>query len=417
MEETKHLDEIDLKVLVTGILRNYKVLLLTAFAFAFVAAFLSRYVLTKKYESYALILPSDRQENSASSALQGMASSMGLTQFLGQGTATDSLARYGVILRSRSILEMAAANPAISEKLLEKKQIDPLASEADRILQGASYMGQGAFFDSEDQVIRVRFRDPDPVFAKLATSALLESLQKFLDSTMVARAKSTENFVAERLIEAEETLKEIETASLAMQKSEGVVQFPSQSSLAISSAANLRSQLMEKDLEINMYKEILKNSSEVKRLESERRQISSQIEKLMSGESKNLANKNGVKAVDIFTPIRNIPSLGMEIARSERGYLSQVKVVELLRQQLEISKIETKKSEPSFQVIDPPILSRVPTSPKLSLNVLLGFFLGLSLATLFVVFFTQFSTTKLPKSFSKIVVVTQKSAVKESTGS
>ncbi len=407
----KHSEEIDLKILASVLFRNYKILILTSFAFAIFAYGISKFVLPKKYESSATILPSDSNESSANAAMQGLASSMGFSRLLSFGSGNESLSRYSIILKSRTLAEMTASNTAVFAGLVEKGAIDTKASAPDQNRQAVGYIAEELLVEAEEPVLRVRFQDKSPEFARLVATTLVDNLQVFLNKNMTTRAKSTELFVEDRLRESEENLKEIEASYLAVQKSQGVVQFPSQSGLALSTAANLRSQLVEKELEINMYKDILRDSAEVKRLESERNQIQSQIEKLIMGKKQTPGSKAD-KAIDIFTPIQNIPGLGMEIARSERNYMAQVKVVELLRQQYEVAKIETKRNEPNFQVVDSPIAARWPSSPNVKLNAALGFAFGLFLSVLFVLFFSQFSSAQLPKSISKIVVVTDQSGRK-----
>ncbi|MGA0164856.1 MAG: hypothetical protein ACO3LE_11555, partial [Bdellovibrionota bacterium] len=210
-----------------------------------------------------------------------------------------------------------------------------------------------------------------------------------------------EVFVEERLAEAEADLKQAEEAYLDLQKEEGVVALPSQVSLALSTASQIRSNIIEKEMEIDLLKSIMKDSSEIQRLESEKAQLEAQLKKIISGKEGARSKKNATP--DILTPLSKSSGLEFQFANVEREYMIKTKIIELLTQQLEIAKIETKKNEPAFQVIDAPKVAVFASSPNKKLNTALGFVLGFILSAFAVLILNQFQ--RLPPYITRVVHV------------
>lgn len=66
-----------------------------------------------------------------------------------------------------------------------------------------------------------------------------------------------------------------------------------------------------------------------------------------------------------------------QIAKSQREYLVQSKVLEALKQQYEQAQIDSKREELMFSIIDPPLLPMKPSGPRFVVFTLMGLILGL----------------------------------------
>jgi uncharacterized protein involved in exopolysaccharide biosynthesis len=392
-------DEIDLREVILLLWRNKFLIAGCSFAFATVAALVSIFHLIPQYNSKAVIM--EARDNGASSNFRGMGDSSPFAAFLSFGGPGQTMLRYHEILASRQLVaHIVDENNLLSRLNVEIPAEDPKGR--DRAREGLiSRLRSATTLTAESAVLRIEVRDPDPVFARDMVKWYLESLRDYIRSNLVTQARSTEIFIAERLVEVETALRETELQYTALKEDQGVVQLPSQINFSLGTASQLRSQIIEKDMQIALYKDIMRDSSEVIRLEQEKKQLETQLLRLIEGSG--VSKSESKKLVNIFTPLGDSSALQFKFANAERNYLTQVKLAELLRQQLEMARIESKKSEPVFQIIDEPVESVFPVSPNKRLNTVLGFLLGMIISTFAVLVLNQFQS--LPRTITRIIKV------------
>lgn len=388
--ELKEVDELDLRDLVLYLMGYWKLILGTAFGFAVIAALWSLFVMTPKYESYAVIAPSKAGGGERMlSALEGA----GLGSLLSMSDLNEQLTRYVEILGSRTLIR----NMIREENLLDRFGVtieDPESLEGrktfEQLVNRLKGSAQVAF---EPPVIRLAYVDPDPVLARDMVNLYIKHLQKFVSQNAVSEAKNAERFIAERIEEVEQSLQKAEAEYVKLHQKEGVFQLPTQLGFSLSTVSQLRAQLIEKDLEIALYRDVMKDAGQVELLEDEKKQIEAQIAKLIEGER--AAGKP--KHENVLTPLKQGPSLSLEFADVERNYLAQVKILEILKQQYELARIESKKEEILFHVIDEAAVGIWPVSPRKKLNTALGFLLGifLTVSILFIRFQFQSQPIRL----------------------
>lgn len=394
-------DEVEIKELVVLLFANWKQICITTFLFAGIAALWSVYILKPNYESYAVIMP--QSEQSLSSAVRGMSGGGGFfAQLANIGVSQDTV-RYEQLLRSRTLLTALIEHKDLLNKL--EVPFDPQNEYSkQRATEGlVRYLRGGTSVDVNGNVLRVGHQDTNPEISFTIVQGYLEQLNKSIQENSLTQAKSAELFIEDRLKEASENLEQIEKKYLALQQAKGVIELPSQLGLTLSTASNLRSQLIEKEMEIELFKNIMKDSSELQRLESEKQQIEAQLKRLVGMGKQGGKNSKNRSDVEVFTPLGEGAVLSFQFGEAERQYLAQVRLVELLTQQLEIAKIETKKNEPMFEVIDAPIKATLPIGPSKKLITIVAGTLGFILACLFVIFANQFRS--LPRSVNRALVL------------
>jgi len=394
-------DEIDLREVFLLLWSNRYVIGAISFGFAFVAALVSFFVLTPQFESSAVIMPA--RSSNVNSGLSALANQSGLGAFLNFTGGDQEVTRFVEILKSRDLAEKILSEAQMPKFVQDPQTIPEAGSREYREMRERliKRFQSATSVENQGNVIRLSFQSPSAELSAETVELYLQGLQDFIESNLVTQAKRTEVFVEERLAEAEANLRQAEEDYLQLQKEEGVVALPSQVNLALNAASRIRSQIIEKEMEIELLKTIMKDSSEVRRLESEKTQLEAQLKKIISGKEGSRSKKSTTP--DILTPLSKSSGLEFQFGNVEREYMVKSKIIELLTQQLEIAKIETKKNEPAFQVIDTPKVAVFASSPKKRLNTAIGFVVGFILSAFAVLILNQFR--RLPPYITRVVHV------------
>ncbi len=394
-------DEIDLLVLFRLVVRNFKFLALVSLAFAVTGALWSMFVMQPIFESKAMI--TNRTSDSRAGQLGSTVSP--LIQLLSMSGGNQQVAQFQKILESRALTEAVIDEGGLLKKLnLAEDQQHGLAGTKARL---AKSLEKGVFIELEGDFLTISYRHTDPQFAYEIITLYLDQLTKRIQGTMQTSAKATEIFIEKRLQEAEVSLAEVEKKYVNFQKSEGLVALPSQLGITLSAASSLRNRLIEKEMEIALYRDIIKDSSEIQRLESERLQIKTQLDKLIEGQNRTSARGSGTtgsqsnRNIEIYTPLKQTGTLSVEFANMERLYLSQIKLVELLKNQLEVARIDSKRQESGFLTIDPPTIPIYQVAPNKTIITILSGMLGILIASLIVLMMNSIRT--LPRFMYRIV--------------
>ncbi|PIR22616.1 MAG: hypothetical protein COV44_07040 [Deltaproteobacteria bacterium CG11_big_fil_rev_8_21_14_0_20_45_16] len=366
--------------------KNWKLLAGSALVFGVIAGAVSFFFIDRVYKSQATIFVAS-PTSSSRGGLAGLASSSGLEGLLSLGTDTNK-DRMIAVLQSDHILFsvihdldlMAVYRP---EDLKGSDKTRAIGRELLKVK-----IRDNTDIDSEGSAIRLSFRGPTPELSSKVVSTYLDNLRTFLSESLVTKSKRTEDFIHDRLSEAETGFEGAKNNYISLQKSKGVVRLSSQAGLALKTASELQARMIEKDIELELYRDILKDSSEVDRLESEKREIQKQITRLIEGNQLDLPIRGSgkrVKArVDLLTPLQKIPNLEAEFASAQAELSGQKLLVDSLRLQYEAARIETKRGEPSFEIIDSPRPVIVPDGPSHKLNATMGMIIGFILAVAYV---------------------------------
>ncbi len=343
---------------------NRRFVLGCALGTALFTAMISLLFLTTRYEATAVIMPI--QKSSPAGGLSLGSGDLQLGELLNIGSSAQQMIRFREVLKSRQIAQTVAQKEGF---LVDDKGnlLSPRKFEKEVIL-----LQRGIDITMDGEVIRIQFEHPLPEKAASVVQSFLDALKTFLQTSHISQAKNTAGFIAARLEEMERKLEETQNRYIELQTKKGVVELPTQLQYSLGTASDLRKRLVDKDLEIATFQDVMRSKNDLDRLVTERKQIKEQLNKIIAGEDQ----KSDSSEVEIFTPLSKAPKLAKEFAEAERIYLSQVQLVNLLREQLELVQIEAKKEEPIFQVIDPPYVPVIPSFPKKKLLTIIGMFAG-----------------------------------------
>jgi uncharacterized protein involved in exopolysaccharide biosynthesis len=347
LNENKYIeeDEIDLLELL-GILLKYKkkIMFITA-AGAGLALFISVLslvlppqlgVLPNKYKPHALILINEKQTGGLGAAINAS----GLSSFAGMAgiTAGSSYGELFVkLVNSRSILDPVIEEFNIAQRYKIKKHVKTLSRKALQDRLSASY-------DKDTGTVNLSFEDYDPAFGRDLVNRLVELLDLRFASIGGNKFMTKKALLEDQLAQVEKSISELEAQIKAYQTKYGFLDIQSLATEQVSVAAQLRSQLILKEMEIKTYSDFSKIDDPVsKRLKTER----DNLKRLINEMDKGYSEYQGMLPAQ-----KEMPAIALAFSHLKRDLLIKNKVYELLIQQYEMVNLSLEGEEPIFQILE-----------------------------------------------------------------
>lgn len=316
------------------------------------------------YKSSVVILPPE--SSSGSLGTLGMLSGFNIGGLLG---GTEDQNRVLSILKSRTLLEAVAKE----YNYIERYGVDNL-EDAIEAMEGNIDITL-----LEEMQISFSFWDEDQEQVSEITNYFIKSLDSLNVALSTKKGKENRIFIEQRIGEVLDSLKVLEKELTGFMENEGILSLPDQVSVGVQSAAELKAQIMTKEIELAIAKGTFEtNSTVIKQLNNELNSYKLAYKKFFqdSKEHKLLPN---------FT---KIPKLGIKLAGIERQIKYYMKLIEFLGPEYESAKIEEAKTISTVQVLDKAVRPEWKDKPKrarivlivfafaLIINVYLAYFLG-----------------------------------------
>jgi uncharacterized protein involved in exopolysaccharide biosynthesis len=238
---------------------------------------------------------------------------------------------------------------------------------------------------NEEGTITVSVRAKTPFFSSKrqedearelsrATAAFfIEELDRVNKSLKTERARNTRIFLENRYRQNITDLQHVEEEFKAFQQRNGVIALPEQTTVLVSAMAELRAQIIAKEIEANILQSNLGDShAEIVRVRSELRELRNKYAEFISKKQSRSAHLP--LADDLFLAFSELPNVGLQYARLLREVLLQEKIQEFLLPQYEEAKIQEAKDTPTVQTLDPankPIAKSKPR--RISMVIIAGF--------------------------------------------
>ena len=340
-------DEIDLLVLF-GVLLRYKwVIILSTLIAAVCAVALSilslrlppeASPLPNIYRPFALLLVREQQQQ-----LGGLASALastGLADLAGMpGIPTGG--SYGdlavKLVKNKGVLDMIAGEFAVAEHYRIRKH--PVGNSRKALLKHLT-----ADFDTDTKTLTLAYEDWDPHFAQRLVNRIVEILDQRFASIGMRRNLTYKDLLEAKLAEVIAETARLEAEIQLFQTRHGVLDVQSLATEQITVMAQLRSQLILKEMEIKTYSDFARMEDPViRRLRAERDNVLKLIKEIESGFS---------EYEQVIPVQRDLPRIALEFSHLQRDLLVQNKIFELLTQQYEIVKLNAEGEAPILQVLD-----------------------------------------------------------------
>jgi capsule polysaccharide export protein KpsE/RkpR len=241
---------------------------------------------------------------------------------------------------------------------------------------------------SRDGIISVKVDETDPQLAADIANFYAANLDRMLTRFGVTEAGRQRVFIAARLAETEQDLRQAEEALRRFQETHKAISLQEQSKGAVEAAAQLKGEIMASEVQLEVMRNFATEANpEVIKLKRRIEELKRHLGQMQYGKGWVLPAEDhspGEPRKEIYVPFVEVPEVGLELARLTRNVKVHETIFTLLTQHLEQAKIAEARNMPVVQVLDQAVPADWKSKPKIKLNMavagLTGFLLGVFLA-------------------------------------
>lgn len=347
-----------LDVLTILLKRRRFILYVTASAAA--VGVLAALLLPIRYTAETIILPPSDSSSAGGALLSQLgASSAALASFAGAGLGMKSSGEmYVSLLHTVPVEDALVHRFGLMDRYHRKKM-----SEARRAFESRSSVVYG----TKDGLIRISVSDWDAKFAADLANGYVEELRQLTAHLAVTEASQRRQFFEQQMLESNEKLAMAEEAMKHTEQTTGVMQIDSQAKALIESAATVRGQIGEKEVELQALRSYAtENNPKVVVAQQELAALRAQLARLGGAGSES----------DIVVTKGRIPEAQMEYVRRLRDLRYAEAVESILAKQFEAAKLDEAREGAVIQVAAPAIPPDKRSFPKRTLLTALATILG-----------------------------------------
>ncbi len=233
--------------------------------------------------------------------------------------------------------------------------------------------------DKKSGLITVEVDDEDPKFAADVANAHEEETTKVLGRLAVSEAQLRRAFFENQLKETKEHLVTAEVELERVQERSGVIVFDRQAEALISSAAQVRAQIADRQVRLKVLRASATDQNpEVIRLNTELRALQSELARMES-------DHGGQPGSAVDLPVGKLPAAGLDYVRARRELKLQETLLESMIRQYEIAKLDEAKEGPQLQAVDRALPPDHKSKPSRALIVLGSAVVALILSSAWVI--------------------------------
>ena len=374
------IDEIPAPNWVTNVavLWDRRLTLIRVAAIALGLSLIIAFVIPKRYESTARIMPPENS-NSGTAMLAALAGrSLGGLDGLGT-LAASFLGAHG---NSALFVDLLRSG-TVTGNLIDRFDLQKAYRKRYRV-DTAKYLARHTSIadDKKSGVITLTVTDTDPRRARDLAQGYLDELNMLVNRTSTSSAHRERMFIERRLDAVKNDLENAQQAFSNFSSTHSTVDIHEQTRAMVDAGAKIEGELVATQGELDSLRQIYGDSNiRVRSAEARIADLKRVLAK-MSGTSAQLpppaetaessASANGTAADELYPPLRQLPRLAVPYADLYRTVKVQETVFELLTQQYEIARIQEAKDIPVVSVIDSPgIPEKKSFPPRLLLAMLL----------------------------------------------
>ncbi|MDI9613849.1 MAG: Wzz/FepE/Etk N-terminal domain-containing protein [Acidobacteriota bacterium] len=332
------------------------VILLSTLIFG-VAATVIALVTPPMFTATAVILPPQQASSSAAALLGQLGGIAGVAgQSLGIKNPSDI---YIGILSSRTVMDKLVTQHSLKDVY----DVETLTDARRKLSKYSSFNA------AKYSMIHISVEDRDPRRAADLANAYVKCLQEQNSRLAVSEAAQRRLFFERELDKEKALLVEAETAMQKMQEQKGLFQVSSQVSAVIQSMAQLRAEIVAREVAL----ERLKAGATGQNPEVQGQKI--EIEALRA-QMKELEAKSTRDGSNPFMPTSMVPAAALDYARRLREVRYHEALYELLARQYEVARIDEARESPVIQVVDQAVPPEKKSAPRRSYYLIIGLFLG-----------------------------------------
>lgn len=221
------------------------------------------------------------------------------------------------------------------------------------------------------------------------THDIIKYYYSTVDSTIkMLNKKNVEEtylLIERRLRQNEQDMRRAEDSLVAFQTRYGILEIEEQARAQIGAIAEVRSQLVALEVQIEYAENILKESStRLNDLKAQKRALERRLNSLMRSDPDTPAP--GETEFDLFQPVEELPALFLEYLRRYREVMIQEEIYKVLYPQYEQQKLKYEEATSGLLIIDKPMLPTYKDGPKRAYIMIAAFLFGWMVAFIKVYF-------------------------------
>lgn len=333
------------------------------------------FCLPKWYQSQLAVVPvAGSKMPSALASVAAAAGGLGeLAAELGGGGSDAN--RIEAVLKSRTV-----SDAVINKFHLQARYRERHLENARRALWHHCHVR----IDKKPGVVSLTCEDRDPALAQAITAYFGEVGNQTFVRVSASSAAAERKFLEKRVGQARRDVDGASARLRQFQEAHKVIDLGEQSKAVVSAMANLKGELMSKQIELS-YLNSFSAPDEASSVQL-RQQVAILERKLKTLEeapgmagvapTAKSARRQPPNGDGIFPTALSVPKLRFELEQLMREQKIQETVFLLLTQRFEMAKINEARDTPAFQILDDPVVPTIKSRPKRSLYVLGGAFFG-----------------------------------------
>lgn len=342
-----------------SVLWQHRRSILRTTAIGAVASLMLVFLIPKRYESTARIMPPESSGSSA--ALFAALAGRGGGEFGSLGNIASSL--LGVRTTGPLFIDLLRS-ATVSNDLIERFQLQQVYGKRYKVDTAKKLARRTVIAeDKKSGVISITVEDSDPRRARDMAQAYLEELNLLVNRTNTSSARQERAFIERRLQGAESELERAQRDLSDFSSTHSTVDIKEQTRATVDAAAKLQAQAIIEQTDLDSLRQIY--GDENIRVRAARARIAGLKTQLqaLGGTSEQLQADGNISADNsgplsrigaAYPPLRQLPRLAVPYADIYRHVRVQEGAFEMLTQQYELARIQEAKDVPVIRVIDAP---------------------------------------------------------------
>lgn len=342
-----------------------------------VAATLLAFLIPKRYESTAQLMPPDTQNSGSLALLAGLSGADGLGALAGDllGVKSNGALFIGV-LRSRTVQDRLVDRFDLKRVYRQKLQTKARGKLAQYTV---------ILEDRKSGIISISVSDADKQRAAALAAAYVDELNTLIAQVSTSAARRERVFLEDRLAAVKLDLESAEKDFSHFASTKGAIDIPQQGKAMVEAAATLEGQLIAAQSELEGLRQIYADQNvRVRSTQARINSLKEQLNKLAGTATDAQQGDTDAPSNAPYLTLRQLPVLGVPYADKLRRMKVQEVVFETLTKQYELAKVQEAKEIPSVKVLDAPVVPELKSFPPRLLIMLLGTFLTTMAALLWV---------------------------------
>ncbi len=348
------------------------------------------FVIPKRYESTARLMPPDNS-SSGTAMLAALTGRSGLGGLDGLGAlAASFLGAHGTSALYVNLLESSTVTGDLIDRFGLQQAYDKRyrVDTAKYLLRHTSVAE-----DKKSGVITVTVTDTDPKRARDLAQGYLDELNQLLNRTSTSSARRERMFIERRLASVKNSLEDAQQALSDFSSTHSTIDMHEQARAMVDAGAKLEGELIVTQGELDSLRQIYGDGNiRIRSAQARVADLKKELEK-MGGTSAQLpttsdttGNSSANASDALYPPLRQLPRLAVPYADLYRTVKVQETVFELLTQQYEIARIQEAKDIPVVSVIDSPGIPEKKSFPPRTLLTLALTLLAIGVASAWILF-------------------------------